>query len=128
MKRIIVPAMLLALLLLAACGGQESNSQPVPTLDPIAAQGKKVFSKECALCHALKPDAVLRGPSLHGIATNAATRIPGNDARDYIYNSILSPGDYVVDGFDNIMIDNFGEKLTAEEVDAVAAYLLTLQE
>jgi hypothetical protein len=32
-----------------------------------------------------------------------------------------------VDGFDNLMPENLGKKLTGEELDAVVAYLMTLK-
>jgi mono/diheme cytochrome c family protein len=128
MKRIWFTLVLTALLLLAACGDAQLEADPTPTLDPIAALGQDVFKQECAICHTTTPDHVLRGPSLYGIATRAATRLPNTDARSYIYSSILNPGDYLADGFGDIMLNDFGKKLTGEELDAVVAYLLTLQE
>ena len=89
---------------------------------------RTAFSNNCAICHATTPDTVIRGPSLFGVATRAATRVPGQDARAYIYNSIMRPADYVVAGFDNIMPTSLAKTLTGEEVDAILAYLLTLGE
>lgn len=113
------------LLLLVACGGDPV--EPTPTLDPVAAAGEIVFQKNCGSCHATAPDTVIVGPSLAGIATRADTRIPGQDAHNYILSSIMRPDEFLVEGFENLMPNNFGRKLTGEEIDAVIAYLLTLK-
>lgn len=113
------------LLLLVACGREPA--EPTPTLDPVAAAGEIVFQKNCGSCHATAPDTVIVGPSLAGVATRAETRIPGQDARSYILNSIMRPDDFLVEGFENLMPNNFGRKLTGEEIDAVIAYLMTLK-
>lgn len=113
------------LLLLVACGREPA--EPTPTLDPVAAAGEIVFQKNCGSCHATSPDTVIVGPSLAGIATRAETRIPGQDARSYILSSIMRPDEFLSEGFENLMPNNFGRKLTGEEIDAVIAYLLTLK-
>jgi len=63
---------------------------------------------------------------LAGIATRAETRTADNEASQYILTSILRPCDEVVDGFQCLMPENFGKKLTGEELDALVAFLLTL--
>ena len=113
------------LLLLVACGREPA--EPTPTLDPVAAAGEIVFQKNCGSCHATAPDTVIVGPSLAGVATRAETRIPGQDARSYILNSIMRPDEFLIEGFENLMPNNFGRKLTGEEIDAVIAYLMTLK-
>jgi hypothetical protein len=71
---------------------------------------------------------VVVGPSLAGVATRAKTRKPELDAAAYLHNSIEEPGAYVVEGFaDGLMPIDFAEQLTPEEIDALVAYLLTLQ-
>jgi hypothetical protein len=65
------------------------------------------------------------GPSLAGVATRAATRMPGYDAQAYIETSILNPGAYVVDGFKDVMPKNFGKDLTSDDFNAIVAFLLT---
>ncbi|MCC7119348.1 MAG: cytochrome c [Anaerolineales bacterium] len=116
----------LALLSLAACSNAAEPS-PTPTLDPLAAQGQKVFNAHCATCHALVPETIIIGPSLYGLATRAEARVPGQSAEEYIQLSILRPGDYVVEGFSNIMIANFAKQLTNEEMNALIAFLMTLK-
>jgi Fe-S-cluster-containing hydrogenase component 2 len=82
----------------------------------------------CRICHSLEPGVVLVGPSFDGVATRAATRVPGMSAEDYIRQSILDPNAYVVEGFPaGQMLQNFGELLTPEQIDDLVAFLLTLK-
>jgi nitric oxide reductase subunit C len=97
--------------------------------DPIEL-GRYWFSRPpaaCATCHSLEPEVVIVGPSLAGVATRAATRIPGQSAEAYLRNSILHPGDFVVPGFQNVMAQNLGEILTFEQINEIIAFLLTLE-
>ena len=69
------------------------------------------------------------GPSLYGVATRAATRIPGMAAEDYLRESILDPDAFVVDGFPaGQMLPIYEERLSTEEIDALVAFLMTLTE
>lgn len=126
MKNSVLPIFLLAAIALAACS-MGAQAAPTPTPDPLVAQGEQVFNARCATCHALVPDTIIVGPSLAGVATRAETRVPGMSAEEYIQMSILRPGDYVVDGFNNIMITNFSKELTSEELNALVAFLMTLK-
>jgi cytochrome c2 len=82
----------------------------------------------CRICHSLEPEVVLVGPSFAGIATRAATRVPGLSAEDYLRQSILEPNAYVVEGFPaGQMLQNFGDLLTEEDIDNLVAFLLTLE-
>ena len=126
MNRNILILLLAAALALSACSAAAAP-QPTPTPDPIIAQGQAVFNARCATCHALVPDTIIIGPSLYGVATRAETRVDGLSAKEYIMMSILRPGDYVVDGFNNVMITNFAKELTGEELDSLVAFLMTLK-
>ena len=112
-----------------ACGQSAPPPTPTPTLTlaPGEVSGELVFSQNCAPCHLLSPDDVKVGPSLHGIADRAETRVAGQDARSYLLNSILRPEEYMVEGFDNLMPASLAKNLTGEELDAVVDYLLTLK-
>jgi mono/diheme cytochrome c family protein len=115
----------LSAMILAACAG--IGGEPVPTLTPVEQQGQAVYTLRCAQCHALTPETVVIGPSLAGVATRAASRVPGYDTQTYLETSILIPEDYVVEGFANAMPTNFGKELTSEEFAALVAYLMTLK-
>jgi nitric oxide reductase subunit C len=89
--------------------------------------GEQVFTRECARCHSTVEDAVIVGPSLAGIATRAGDRVPGQDAHAYLLASIMRPGDYLVEGYQNLMPQDLAKSLTGEEIDNVIAYLMALQ-
>lgn len=116
---------LIVVLGLVSCG--TNAPAPTPTIDPEVREGEEVFSRECAACHSLSPDTVVVGPSLAGVATRAETRVAGMDAREYLETSILDPGAHVVDGFPDAMPATFGKELTGQELDALVAFLLTLE-
>ena len=118
------------LLVLTACGGPAESETAVPTSPPLTeeqARGRKVFETHCGACHSIIPDTVIVGPSMHGIASRADTQNPKQDGRTYLYTAILKPGDFLVDGYDDLMPTTFGKQLTGEELDAVVAYLMTLE-
>jgi cytochrome c2 len=82
----------------------------------------------CAACHALEPDVKIVGPSQAGIATRAATRKPGYSAEVYLYESIILPNAYVVEGFQaGLMTPTFKETLKPQEIADLIAFLMTLK-
>jgi mono/diheme cytochrome c family protein len=114
---------------LIACG-RTATLAPLPatpTLDPQASLGKELFTRECASCHSLLEDTVIVGPSMKGIAQRAESRVPDQDAHAYLLSSIIDPGGYVLEGYQDLMPANFGKRLTGEEIDALVAYMLTLE-
>jgi nitric oxide reductase subunit C len=115
--------------LFAACGGEsgDNGSEEAVLDDPVAAEGQTVFKQNCASCHAVTGETIIVGPSLAGIASRAANRVEGQSAADYLQLSILRPGDYVVEGFSELMPTNFGTTLSGEQLDALLAYLMTLE-
>ena len=125
-SRFSILPIIFVLFCLAACGGQApAEPPPTPTQTTQEALGDTVFSRECARCHSLEPDTVIVGPSLRGIGERAGTRVPGQDANEYMLVSVLDPADYLVEGFEDLMPTTLGTELTGEELDAVIAFLLT---
>ena len=108
------------LLLLAAC----APSSPLTDAEQL---GQRLFLQNCAACHATTGDAIIVGPSLAGVATSAGTRVSGLDARAYLEQSITDPSAYLNPGFNDIMPKSFGNFFSAEELDALVEYLLTLR-
>ncbi len=98
------------------------------------ARGRDLFfassigqSTGCRVCHSIKPNERKVGPSLAGIATRAATRVPGLTAEEYIRQSIEDPGAYVVEGFPNAMLPDIADKLSDQDMDDIIAFLMTLK-
>lgn len=96
----------------------------VVTGDPEA--GATVFAEQgCSGCHSLDAAAAaMTGPSLHNIGTVAEDRTD-QSAAEYIRESIVDPGAYVVEGHDNVMPPY---ELPDDQLDNLVAYLLTLTE
>jgi cytochrome c oxidase subunit 2 len=101
-----------------------------------AAAGKAVFEQNnCGACHTLKDAnaAGKVGPELDGIGASAAKTIkdPGykgkaTDAASYIRESIVEPNAYVVPNYPpNVMPQNFGQTISAEDLDNLVQYLLS---
>lgn len=123
--RLTLPGGLLLLVALTACGGA-ADPPATPTLAPELAAGQRVFVAHCGACHSPTADTVIVGPALGGIAGYGGERVDGLDARAYVYNSILQPSDYLVEGYDDLMPKDLAKKLTGEELDSVVAYVLFL--
>lgn len=49
------------------------------------------------------------------------------DAREYLESSVNNPSGYLVEGYNDLMPPTLAKALSQEEVDAIVAYLLTLQ-
>jgi len=78
---------------------------------------------QCSICHIQGAGRV--APSFVGIGERAARRRPPLSAAQYLYESIVSPGAYLVDGFTNAMPANFARRLTKAEIGHIIAYLLS---
>ena len=78
----------------------------------------------CIGCHSLEKGKVIVGPSYYGVYTRAATRKPGYTAEQYIYESIVNPNAYVVDGFQpNIMNGGFLAALSQKDMADILAWM-----
>ncbi|MBI2867890.1 MAG: cytochrome c oxidase subunit II [Chloroflexi bacterium] len=94
--------------------------------DPAA--GQRVFSAQgCTACHTTGT-AQLVGPGLGGISTRGATRVPGKSAEEYIRESIVSPNAFTVPGFPpGVMPTGYGDRMTAQGLNDLIAYLMSLR-
>lgn len=90
--------------------------------EPVADDGETIFTESaqpaCGSCHTLA-DAGTSG----SIGPNLDETLKGKDAA-YIREGIADPGAKLASGYqDGIMPPNYGETLTAEQVDALTDYL-----
>ncbi|MEB2286855.1 MAG: cytochrome c [Anaerolineae bacterium] len=83
--------------------------------------GFQVYMRECAACHGAAEGV---GPSLTAMRDRAPTVVAGLSAQDYIRQSIVEPGAFVVEGYQDVMPKNYGETLTAEEIDGLITFIL----
>ena len=94
--------------------------------------GKKWFENQgCATCHSINEETLI-GPGLSNIFLRAKEHIAHNHhethlhtPEEYIEISIRNPGEFVVDGFENLMPNNWDD-VDPKEIEDVIAYLKTL--
>lgn len=83
-----------------------------------------VISKySCNACHREGQGVI--APLFDGLAARAADRRPPMPADAYIYEAIVFPGAFVVEGYNDLMPPDFGTRMTDQELADVLAYLLT---
>lgn len=126
---------LLGVLLLAGC----SVEPPRISFDSLdfaladAGSGEKLYNQSnneapaCAACHTIDGAGSSIGNSLAGLAAVAAERVQGQSAREYLYWSILRPGQHLVAGYSNLMYADYEDSLEAADIADLIAYLLTLE-
>ena len=134
MWRMVRASLYLCVLLLGAC----TSDQPRISLDEIdlavadAGSGEKLFNQSnndapaCSACHAVSGADSSIGNSLAGIVDAAGTRVGNQSAQEYLYWSILRPGQYLVNGYSNLMYGGYEDSLEAADLADLIAYLLTL--
>ena len=96
--------------------------------DGVAEQGALIFNGkgQCSACHTVDPSAPPgRCPDLTDIGINAASRVPGMSAKDYLIESLYEPEKYLVTGYGKIMppVWKAPIALSHVEIQAVIAYL-----
>jgi mono/diheme cytochrome c family protein len=114
-----------------ATGDVELVDLPTPTpsaadaADPVA-RGRVVYDTSgCGGCHTIEGiSSGAVGPPLTNIATVGETRVDGVTAEEYIRQSILNPSAYLVDGYDNLMVQTFADTITDEQLSDLVAFLL----
>ena len=86
--------------------------------------GQEVFQSHCAVCHSLtEGTAPSYGPSLHAAGKWAGTRVPGQDAEEYIFTSITQPNAFRAPGATGEMPENIAQELTPDQLLSVTAFL-----
>ena len=148
MPKIMIYVVISFVIVSLACGGSTGTSVSVkPTAttntlssettsqnDTIVHTGKAVFEKNCTPCHSLDAEQNLVGPTLAGIATrsmetlmDSAYQGQADTVEAYLRESLLAPNVYTASGFASNVMPAYQETLSATEIEAVTAYLLTLE-
>ncbi len=123
MRKGALMAILAASAVAASCGEQP------PATDPVA-RGRQVYAAQgCASCHEPGLLNFWRpvGPPLTHIGTVAETRVPGVPAGEYIRQSVVDPGAFVVPGYPDSMPRGLGTRISPADLDALVAYLESLR-
>ncbi len=118
-----------ALILVSCTGGNGSAGDPVSS-------GKELFERVtlgsaagCKTCHSLEPGTVIIGPSMAEVGDQAALRVSGLTAEEYLKQSIVDPNAYIVEGFPgSVMPNTYVNDITEEEIDKLVAYMLSITE
>lgn len=124
----------------------QKKDPPQPTvsiLDVPLATGNEPIDKlfvqsGCAVCHTIPgiaPAKGRQGPKLV-LGTNAPKRLAdpryngtATSIREYIQESILNPGAYIVSGYqDRVMPRWYGKRLNAKAIDRIVSYLERITE
>jgi len=124
-------------------GGAPPAARPVTGSENPMALGERLFrsvSPACNACHSVAPGVTMAGPSLAGVGDRAARLVASadykgkaKDAAGYVHESILEPSAHVVPGamFSangvSFMPNTYAQSLKPEQVDQLAAYLLSLK-
>lgn len=150
-----ITVFIVVMLTVAGCGRRNINAptptsavfQPTPTQflsaadaeaaeqAALAADGEIIFNHfygdvgfACETCHFVDQETRKIGPGLLNVSIRGETRVNGESSKEYIRNSILHPNDYIVEEYTpNLMPQTYADLLTTEELDALVAYLMTLQ-
>ena len=116
--------------ILAACQASSDVSETVAALpDGDPARGETLFAESidgaptCTSCHALT-DASGIGPGLAGYAEIAGNRVDGQSAEVYTYITIMTPSDYIVNGYGNLMYAEYRSRLDEQQVADLIAFML----
>ena len=120
----------------------QKPQQPAATSDDPVALGEAIYHSTppgCFACHSVAKGVNLAGPSLASVATRAETTIASEEysgdattAREYIRESIVEPSAHLIPGdiysSDGVsfMPNGYAVDMTAEQVDQVVDYLMTL--
>ena len=82
----------------------------------------------CANCHLADSEKTNLGPGLLNIKDRGATRVAGQSAAEYIYESIVDTQAYLVEDFDpELMPQNWAAIYSDLEIFDIVAYLMTLE-
>ncbi len=91
---------------------------------------QEIWADLCSGCHKIDQDQTadnvgVPGPNQNNLYERAGNRVEGQNAEEYVRNSILNPGDYIVEGYvAGLMPATLGDQMTEAELDSLVKWLL----
>ena len=101
-------------------------TKPLPV--GVVATGDQLYNapSSCAGCHSLVEGVHIQALSLFGIAERAGTTIEAYSAEEYLHESIVLPCEFLAaEAVVCQMPRNYGERLDAQDVADLIAFLMT---
>jgi len=101
-----------------------------PAAGVVRAPADLFTTMACLACHVRDQEQTATnrgviGPNMGNLVENAASRVAGLSAEDYIYQSITEPGAFVVEGYvDGIMPKDLTTRMSEEEIRGLVTWLL----
>lgn len=77
----------------------------------------------CIACHQAGSNQL--APSWVGLAARAASERPPLTAAAYIYESIVDPAAFIVEGYNDVMPHDYRTRMSQQELADILAYLLS---
>lgn len=90
--------------------------------DPVRGEQLVTHTYECHVCHVAQAGQI--APGYEGLGERAATQHPPLTAAAYLYEAIVYPTAYVVEGYSAAMPANYANRLSDQDLGDVLAYLL----
>lgn len=111
-------------------GGEETGDTVPVEADPDAALRGATLAEGtgCLVCHSVDGTR-LSGPTWKGVAGSSrplqgGETVVADDA--YLHSSIVDPSAQLLEGYDDVMPDQYGTQLTAEEINDLVEYIKSL--
>jgi mono/diheme cytochrome c family protein len=109
---------------------QELSFSAQVTPEELVAAGEQLYNGAggCTACHGLgtrAPNLLTDEGGTGQIGTRCARRVAGKTCKQYLHDSMVEPGEYVVEGYQAIMPD-MRRTLSAVQIWAIIAYLESL--
>ena len=112
----------------AKAGGEAEEEAEALVWNTAEEHGEYLFVNQgCAGCHSLNEDEVIVGPSMYGLIDRSGDKVPGLSAEEYIYQSIVYPNEYIVEGYPANVMPQIFINLSEEELQALVSYLITIK-
>jgi cytochrome c553 len=136
MVRSLILLMVISLMMvITACSPSSSSPEITLTFEELPAgditRGEQLYIESinraptCISCHVLE-GSNRATPSLIGYRLVAGERVEGMSAEEYSFWSIVDVGRHITPGYANVMYHTYADKLSAQEIADLIAYILSL--